>query len=382
MRRIANCPPSFKLGALFKDPGSDEATTGDRIHLALETGDTTKLETEDIQTYEMCLDQKNELLNNWIGEEMGYQVFKEVRLGLTALGLVRDVTPKTTWKLRFSGKADFVAVFGEGALIVDYKTLHGDHDHASENDQLRSLAVLVALRHGVSQVRVAIVQPWKGKPTVADFDKPALDAATAWLYDALANEERSTPDQVNPGDWCHFCPARIKCEAFNKPINQSLTFFAGGLGGCEEETVKKAMWARAAELPDADLIQMYEERMKPLLYLAHCIEGNMRFRAEHVEGFPYQLKEGKARESITDVRLVFQNLSQIGVDGEDFAAECKIPKKSVMGLARKATGQKGRELEATVKRCLEGAVKLGKPPQKLVAANGTIEDEEGDDEMP
>jgi hypothetical protein len=27
-------------------------------------------------------------------------------------------------------------------------------------------------------------------------------------------------------------------------------------------------------------------------------------------------------------------------------------------------------------------VKLGKPPQKLVAANGTIEDEEGDDEMP
>ena len=109
MRRISNCPPSFKLASYLKDPGSDEATTGDRIHAALETLNTDGLTADDLQTFEMCLDQKNELLNNWIGEEMDYQVFKEVRLGLTTLGLVRDVTPKTTWKLRFSGKADFVA---------------------------------------------------------------------------------------------------------------------------------------------------------------------------------------------------------------------------------------------------------------------------------
>jgi hypothetical protein len=52
----------------------------------------------------------------------------------------------------------------------------------------------------------------------------------------------------------------------------------------------------------------------------------------------------------------------------------------VSALARKATGQKGKELDATVKRCLEGAVKLGKPPQKLVAANGVIEDDDGEGE--
>jgi hypothetical protein len=308
-----------------------------------------------------------------------------VRLGLTTLGLVRDVTPKTTWKLRFSGKADFVATFGEGALIVDYKTLHGDHDHASENDQLRSLAVLVALRHGVSQVRVAIVQPWKGKPTVADFDKPALDAAMAWLHDALNREEFSTPDQANPGDWCKWCPARIKCEAFNKPINQMVEYSTRGLGGHSEETMQKAAFARVAELKDDELGDLYSDMRPKLKALLVAIEGNVRMRAAENGNFAadhYRIVEGKARESIEKVDVVFSNLSELGVTAQDFTAVCKTTKTAVSALARKATGQKGKELDATVKRCLEGAVKLGKPPLKLVAANGVIEDEEGDDEMP
>ena len=381
MRRISNCPPSFKLASYFKDPGSDEATTGDRIHAALETLNTDGLTADDLQTYEMCLDQKNQLLDEWVGDG-DYQVFKEARLGLTHLGLVRDVTPKTTWKLRFSGKADFVAVYGEGALIVDYKTLHGDHDHASENDQLRALAVLVHLRHGLSQVRVAIVQPWKGKPTVADFDKAALDAATAWLYDTLNREETSTPDQANPGAWCHYCPARVKCEAFTRPVLAVAETAIMQLPA-DDETARKAMFARAAELPDSELAARYRG-LKMLGWYVNAVEGNVRMRASEGGEFAekyFQLREGKARESIEHVDIAFQNLSEIGVTAQDFTAACKTTKKAVAALARKATGQKGRELEQTVKRCLEGAVKLGKPSQKLVAVGESIEDdgEEGEE---
>ena len=379
MRRISNCPPSFKLASYFKDPGSDEATTGDRIHAALETLNTDGLTADDLQTYEMCLDQKNQLLDEWVGDG-DYQVFKEVRLGLTTLGIVRDVTPKTTWKLRFSGKADFVAVYGEGALIVDYKTLHGDHDHASENDQLRALAVLVHLRHGVSQVRVAIVQPWKGKPTVADFDKAALDAATAWLYDTLHREEVSTPDQAHPGDWCHYCPARVKCGAFTRPVLAVAETAIMQLPA-DDETARKAMFARAAELPDNELAARYRG-LKMLSWYVNAVEGNVRMRASAEGAFSseyYHLVEGKARESIEHVDIAFQNLSEIGVTAQDFTAVCKTTKKAVTALARKATGQKGRELEQTVKRCLEGAVKLGKPPQKLVAVGESIEDEEDEE---
>jgi hypothetical protein len=387
MRRTANCPPSFKLGKLFPDPRTSDSDTGDRIHKALEhdleSDDLGYLEIEEIQTYEMCADQRHQLLDEWIGEEMDYEVHKEKRLVMTPLGKVFDDSPELKVKIVFSGKADYVAVFGEGALVIDYKTLHGEHDHASINDQLRALAVLVSLRHGVSQVRVAIVQPWKGKPTVADFDKAALEAATTWLYDVLNREEVSTPDQANAGDWCKWCAARVSCVAFQDKAMRVAETAIMQLPA-DDETARKAMFARAAELPDGELAARYRG-LKMLSWYVNAVEGNVRMRAAEGGEFAanhYRIVEGKARESIERVDVVFSNLSELGVTAQDFTATCKTTKTAVAALARKATGQKGRELDATVKRCLQGAVKLGKPPLKLVAANGTIEDEEGDDEMP
>jgi hypothetical protein len=152
----------------------------------------------------------------------------------------------------------------------------------------------------------------------------------------------------------------------------------------DDETARKAMFARAAELSDGELAARYRG-LKMLGWYVNAVEGNVRMRAAENGTFAadhYRLVEGKARESIERVDVVFSNLSELGVTAQDFTATCKTTKTAVSALARKATGQKGKELDATVRRCLEGAVKLGKPPLKLVAANGAIEEEEGDDEMP
>lgn len=382
MRRIANCPPSFKLGNLFPDPRTNDSDTGERVHLANETEDPSGLDIQELHTHEMCIDQKNWLLEEWIGDEMGYAVHKEKRLVMSPLGKVFDDSPDLRITRIFSGKADYVAVFGEGAIVIDYKTLHGDHDHAAVNDQLRALAVLVAERHKVSQVRVAIVQPWKGKPTVADFDYLALKASKVWLMDALDKERNSTPDQANAGDWCHHCPARVKCEAFTRPVLAVAQTAIMQLPA-DDETARKAMFARAAELPDGELAARYRG-LKMLGWYVNAVEGNVRMRAAEGGEFAdkhFCIQEGKPKETIEHVDIAFQNLSEIGVTAQDFTAACKTTKKAVTALARKATGQKGRELEATVKRCLEGAVKLGKPAQKLVAVGEAIEDdgEEGEE---
>jgi len=386
MRRIANCPPSFKLGQLYPDPGSNDATTGDKIHADLEHwgehGSEDELSIEDIQTAEMCIDQRNELLDNWIGDEQNYQVYKETRLVMTPLGKVLDDKPGRNLQVRFSGKADFVAVFGEGALVIDYKTLHGDHDHAAVNDQLRALAVLVSLRHGVSQVRVAIVQPWKGKPTVADFDRPALLASVNWLFDVLYEEREATPNQANPGDWCKFCPARINCEAFTRPALAMAETAIMQISSMDDETARKALFARAAELSDNELAARYRG-LKMLGWYINAVEGNVRMRAEEGGEFAanhYRIVEGKPKETIADVSVVWSHLEKLGVSAEDFTRECKTTKKATTALVRKVTGLKGKALEGEVKRCLDGAVKLGTPPKKLVAVGGVIEDSEEDDE--
>lgn len=386
MRRIANCPPSFKLGQLYPDPGSDDATTGDKIHAALEKwgehGSEDGLSVEDIQTAEMCIDQRNELLDNWIGEEQAYTVHKEKRLVMTPLGKVFDDSPELKVQVWFSGKADFVAVFGEGALVVDYKTLHGDHDHAAVNDQLRSLAVLVAERHKATQVRVAIVQPWKGKPTVADYNEQALKDAAQWLDLSLKREAKSKPEDANPGDWCKFCPARVNCEAFTRPALATAETAIIQVSSMDDETARKALFARAAELPDGELAARYRG-LKALGWYINAVEGNVRMRAEEGGEFAanhFRIVEGKAKREIDDVSKVWSKLEALGLSVEDFTAACSMTIKSVQGFVRKATGLKGKAWEGEVKRCLDGAVKLGAPPKKLLPVGGVIEDSEEDDD--
>ena len=377
MHRIANCPASFQLSKSFQDPGSDDSRSGDRVHLALERwgehGSEDGLTLDELTTAEMCIDQRNELLDSWVGDD-DYEAYKERRLGMTTLGKVFETTSYPALKYIVTGQADFIAVADKRGLVVDYKTLHGDHDPAEENDQLRTLAVLAARHYKLDHVRIALVQPWKGKPTLAEFNFSALVVAEEWLMDALALERRSTPDQTNPGKWCHFCPARANCKAFSRETLTPIQNMAINLPA-DDETARKAMFARAAELPHNELVARYKA-LKMISWYVTAVEGNMRIRAAEVPGFPYRLVEGKPKETIADVSAAWRELEKLGVSAEDFTAECKTSKKAVAALVRKATGAKGKELNAKVKECLRDAVSLVKPPVKLVPVNGVIEDEQ------
>jgi hypothetical protein len=357
----------------YVDPGSAEASTGDKIHRAVELwgqhGALDGLDATEIETAEMCIDQRNELLDAWIGDG-DYQVFLERRLVMTAIGKVLDDDPTKPVNVVFSGKADYVAIDGDQALVVDYKTLHGDHDHAAENDQLRSLAVLVHRRHKVDSVRVAIVQPRKGRPTVADFSREQLADAGSWLTAVLSKEQASTPDQVTAGDWCHYCPHRIKCVAFAEPILTTVERHAERLEMLDDDTARKAMFARAAELPDAELASRYSA-LKWVSWYVNAVEGNTRMRAAENGEFAgryFRIEEGKGKESIADVALVWAELAKLGVSPEAFSAHCKTSKTAVKALVKEATKLKGKELDNAVRACLTGAVKVGAPVQKIVPA--------------
>lgn len=373
MKRIANCPPSHRMGAQFKDEGDADSTHGDRVHKALELGDSTGLSADEAETFEMCRDQRIALLDEWLGEEQGYTVHKEVRLVMTPLNKVFD-DGATKVKVKFSGKADYVAVFGEGALVVDYKTLHGDHAHATVNEQLRSLAVLVWLRHGVSQVRVAIVQPWKGRPTVADFDLPALEAAKAWLLEVLKREARATEDDAVAGEWCKYCTAKLACRAFSRPM----MYLAERVGNESSEVVE----AKLKPLANAELANLMTKYVPRMEMLVAAVKKEAFLRAMYDEQFSstfFHIVESKPKEAIDDVSKVWSKLEKLGVNANDFTRECKTSKKAVTALTRAVTGFKGKELQAAVDRCLEGATKAGAVTKKLVAVGGTIEDDGEED---
>jgi hypothetical protein len=152
------------------------------------------------------------------------------------------------------------------------------------------------------------------------------------------------------------------------------------ISSMDDETARKALFARAAELPDGELAARYRG-LKSLGWYINAVEGNVRMRAEQGGEFAanhFRIVEGKPKETIADVSVVWSHLEKLGVSAEDFTRECKTTKKAVNALVRKATSMKGKALEGEVKRCLDGAVKLGAPPKKLVPVGGVIEDSEED----
>jgi hypothetical protein len=370
--RSSNCVPSFRVGQRYANLSTSDSESGTRVHTALETHTIDGLSPSEADTYDRIFEAHNEVLNNW-GHDEEMVAFREKRLGLTNLGRVLEVVPGSKAKFVFTGMADYIAVAGEHAIVIDYKTLNGDHPPADRNDQLRGLAVLVSMRwEDVKTVRVVVIQPTKGKPTVADYDIDALKAAKVWLNTWVKASLEGEDKPATPGDWCHFCPAKLDCSAYKAQLTTLVDNTVIGLP-VEVEAQKSAVKARVAQLSNSELMHLKEVYVEKMKWLIKDVEACIHARAGSDFEFQrdyYSLVEGKARESITDPALVWERVSSRGVTSDVFLAGMKVTKKHLSGCLRAATGTKGKGLDIEIAAALKGATTLGKVPMKLKAAPG------------
>ncbi len=306
-------------------------------------------------------------------------IHKELRLGTTVIdGNVLEVKNGDGISYDVTGQADFVQIEGDFAIIIDTKTGRGEYEHAVDNAQLRGLAALLWMwKPHLKRIRVAIVQPWVGQPTIADFDAMSLRQAFDWLNSVLDEVDAAEKNPIPvAGDWCKYCPARNRpCPALvakgTAPLAQTL--LARPLPDGKE---KEALFARAMELTREELgglldkLNLYDQA-------ASAIRGAARTVLDAGGEIPgWTLHASKPRESITDVAAVWGNLQRIGVSPEAFTAACSMTKKALEPLVRQATNAKGQSLKIAIAEALAGAVTMGKPTVKLVRVGEQLEDGE------
>ena len=114
-----------------------------------------------------------------------------------------------------SAKLDCVWMTSDKALIIDWKTLYGDHDDADINGQLRMQVACASQRVNVPLIIVAVVQPRAGAPTVAKYTEELQKMAYA--YCQVLAESAMDPDASRaPGEHCKNCDCLAYCpEAAN-----------------------------------------------------------------------------------------------------------------------------------------------------------------------
>lgn len=369
MYRISSCPASKKMAKHAKDySDTKDADKGNEVHAILAgEEDADEMPHDAAQTAEMCEEQAQRLLSEWQQEGEIPLGYKEVRYGMTTLGNVVLVTSETRADLVVTGQFDRLYVYrGKRGLLIDFKALHGTHAHALENAQLATLAVLVASRHKLDDLRVAIVQPWKGKPTVADYSRGALAEASRWMHGVLEREKFATLDDRKAGDWCNYCKANSVCQTFRDAQLQAIEVIdPATIAGMDDETQAAAMWARANQLSPAQHEAAYNGLAMVKRY-AHAIGASFKARVEAGEIPGWTTREKKGRRSISDVATVFSRAAAQGVTAEAFTAECSIALGALNGLLKTATGAKGKALENIAAEVLRDATETSRGSVEVV----------------
>jgi hypothetical protein len=401
------CPASHKAELAAGDVPEDlsDANEGTDVHAVL----SDDLSVDDVsysaaQTAEMCEDQTERLLNEWQIEGDAPLGFKELRYVLLKSGDRHYVAPAHSGILGeviFTGQFDrlytqkrtcdecggkgTVAYLGSSqsqlcpkckgigklnhGLLIDFKALHGKHKSAIENPQLMGLAVLVAKRHTLTSLRVALVQPWKGKPTVADYGDSGLALASSMLLTILDAEHNAEPHDRKAGDWCKYCRARFSCDTFKNQNITALDIVKPETLPADLDTRNKAVFSRMAELTPQQLIHINKNVVDLMgaFIAAHKAVFKQRVEAGEIPG--YSLKEKSGRRKITDVATAYERAAALGVTADAFTGKCTLSLKGLNEVLKDATKAKGKALEAMADTVLHGITDTGKPVFEVVENN-------------
>jgi hypothetical protein len=169
-----------------------------------------------------------------------------------------------------------------------------------------ALAVLAVGRWNLKSVRVAIVQPLAGPPTVADYDEDALTRAHEYVMRVVYKVDTGTPSQPIPGDHCRYCDARLTCPALKKEITVTAP--------------PEIMKINIGNSPPLALTLALDMLPAVKGYI-EAVESVARARLERGESIPgYCLKERKGKREIGDIMAAYEALP---LDPRDFMACCK-----------------------------------------------------------
>jgi hypothetical protein len=340
MQRIMECAACLPLtnqlrreGKLPEDKGSDEASFGTAVHEIL------ALLALGVMT--VGFDQKH--------VEAALPLWDQAQR-FRPDGDARLIVEKRLWFDcgDFSGMFDLVWLMDECAVLIDYKTLHGNHPPAHSNWQLKTGAVLLRQNYGVSSVTAVLLQTMKA-PSVAEWSEIDIEDFEAEIQGRLWNRDRDPwRAGFNPNpNLCPHCPARLSCPAHHHLIGQAMA----------TEAITTATTPRLSEfLRACEVVEIHKK--------AALAEMERRLLMGETDGH-FALAPGKTMRKITSVPTLVNRLIAEGVPMKDALSAMSMSVGDAEKLLKSATGLKGGEFAEKMREISEGCIEKPEPELKL-----------------
>lgn len=258
--------------------------------------------------------------------------------------------------LRHSGQADVVVIDEKKwrAVCIDFKSGREPVAPPNSNQQLRDLACLVHYNYGVTEVTVAIVQPFSPRQATCVYDENDLIKATKDLKKRVELSNNPISKRTAGERQCKFCRAKFSCKEYSEWTRNVLPAIASADLGIQKPWTPE-QWSQFLTIaPEAESwIEAKRQEAKSLL----------KDNPDSIPGFT--LEDSGTREKITNAQAVFEQAALRGVTTEAFMGAVTVTKKGLKNAMR-GTGLAGKALDQAMTEVLFGNVEEKEVEPKIV----------------
>ena len=238
------CPGSWNYQKLFPSKGGNDADEGTTRHDLIEQvirGDVALDSISDEQQHE-CVKRALFLLGN---------VEKEIGVGdYTNQWLEKRLWLNQNEDKVYSAKYDLLREYPNGVfLLVDWKTLYGDHTPAPNNIQLLAQALAVYRNsEGMTKMYCSLVEPFP-TPTysLVEYSTERLEALESMVTEVISKANEVTAEKVVGLKQCKFCNGLPYCPDVAEVIQGAKQSSITDLGWALEIAILAGKWADAVK---------------------------------------------------------------------------------------------------------------------------------------
>lgn len=337
MARTKECSGWMQQAKGCPEIRTDASESGDRVHAATHTGDTTGLTEDEIE----CVERNNQLMQE-IRDRLPSDAveYSEERIWCYPYGGYQH------GEKQFSGQLDRFWIYrDEGVLkayAVDWKTgWRAADDFDPQTDlQLRTQAVLLRQKFGVENVTIGFYLPRRRQSLWVEYNADDLTEARNQIFEICKRAKDPFPT-LKAGTHCRYCPAKMSCSAWArasqvaKPSVDIQAVSPGELGRLFQAAM---MWGQYA-----DTVKAIKAETRRRLQSGNIVPGA-------------KLGEPTVRREIRDMVEAYHRLKDV-VTFEELSDSVKLPIGHVEKVVHNAMNKSVPTTKVEAKRYVNQALK-------------------------
>ena len=338
------CAGRHRAQAGLSDLPSEDgyAEHGQAIHEALAKRDPAGLSEAALQTYERCLEIEDKAVKQFFGDEAADLMTIAEERYWVVLDVSLDDPAKR--KLSHSAQADRVYRSRTKALVVEYKTLPGDHPAASSNEQLRDQVCLVHGNLLVTTIGCVTVQPLVTmSPEICTYNAEQIKTATNLMFDRVRASNKAGALRAAGDIQCKYCRAKHQCAEYAVFVTAALPVMSSFVDSPLDT------WT-------PEQCGVFLERYKTAEQWLEQAKLAIRRRIEAGELPGWQIGEGDRKFEVTDMSALAERCASLGIPNAELIGVCKPNKEGLTKLVRQVTSTKGKGLASQMDKLLDGVV--------------------------